>query len=294
MSNAPAACSTSPGDDVTDFTTELVQKPNFEDGQIGDWTRSPQSDLSIVSTTGPGFTKALEATASVALGDVAESAAPIAASPGQIVYIDGWLGTLASTTDASAIVGFADLSGAYFAWPGVNILAAVAGWSHAVETVTAPANIVWMLPGWVSWHAAVGDILDIGPQSRSFYDPARPAWLWLPSYTPQAKYAPRVLDAKFGDGYQQRATDGINASPETWDLQFLARTAADAQAMIDFFNARAGVESFQWIAPDNTNGAPNVPLVGNPKLYIARKYTMSRTSPLLYEVSVTFKEVFDL
>ena len=38
---------------------------------------------------------------------------------------------------------------------------------------------------------------------------------------------PRVLTAKFGDGYEQRAVDGINNLAETYTLTFKTRPKAD-------------------------------------------------------------------
>ena len=38
---------------------------------------------------------------------------------------------------------------------------------------------------------------------------------------------PRVLTAKFGDGYEQRAVDGINNLAETYTLTFKTRPKAE-------------------------------------------------------------------
>jgi len=71
---------------------------------------------------------------------------------------------------------------------------------------------------------------------------------WSPQ-TAQKSAEPRVLSAAFGDGYQQRVGDGINALAASWELTF-SRTAADIDAIEDFLIARAGVESFDWTDPD--------------------------------------------
>jgi phage-related protein len=281
---------------MTDFTTELLAKPNFEDGLIGGWNLNAygSATFAVVDAAGQSFQKALQVTAIVpAAHAVADNVSQVGAPASAHVYVSGWLNMQGALSAAAPGVEWLTLNGANWLW--IPSAPGGAGWEQYTGKLSIGPAAIGVIPAWVSWvSATAGDVELIGPQSRSFYDPAVPSWLWLPSYTPQAQYAPRVLDAKFGDGYRQRAGDGINSSPETWNLRFAARDAADAQAMLDFLGARAGVQSFQWIAPDNMNGAPNVPTVGNPKLYIAPKYTMRRTSPLLHEVSVTFEEVFDL
>jgi phage-related protein len=69
------------------------------------------------------------------------------------------------------------------------------------------------------------------------------------SQSAQKSAEPRVLAAAFGDGYQQRVGDGINALAASWELTF-SSVAADIDAIEAFIEARAGVESFDWTDPD--------------------------------------------
>lgn len=105
---------------------------------------------------------------------------------------------------------------------------------------------------------------------------------WLPSYTPKLTKKPRVLETQFGDGYSQRVGDGINTNPQTWSLNFSARDETDATAILAFLDALGGVAYFSWTDPN-----------GNTGNYICQEYGSSRTSPLLYEVTATFIQVFD-
>jgi len=57
---------------------------------------------------------------------------------------------------------------------------------------------------------------------------------------------PRVLAVRFGDGYEQRAADGINHQPERWNISFTKKSDADVQGVYDFLKARGGVEHFLW------------------------------------------------
>lgn len=74
------------------------------------------------------------------------------------------------------------------------------------------------------------------------------------SYTPdfgaRINAKPRVRVVSFGDGYEQRQADGINARAETWDLQFQNRTDSDTAAIVGFLEARNGVEAFDWTPPN--------------------------------------------
>lgn len=56
---------------------------------------------------------------------------------------------------------------------------------------------------------------------------------------------PRVRNASFGDGYQQRVADGINTDFEVWDLTFIRRTS-DAAALDAQLRGYGGVTSFTW------------------------------------------------
>ena len=66
-----------------------------------------------------------------------------------------------------------------------------------------------------------------------------------PTYGAQKSSAPNVRTAKFGDGYEQRVTFGINQNPKVWDLTWNI-SETDADTIETFLDARAGVEPFQW------------------------------------------------
>jgi len=107
-------------------------------------------------------------------------------------------------------------------------------------------------------------------------------FIWSPSYGARKAHKPRVLSAAFGDGYEQRAGDGINRNPERWDLQFATRTDMEADPIDAFLSARGGVESFYFYTPFERVG-----------LFICREWSRDRTGPNLSVLSATFEEVFD-
>lgn len=59
----------------------------------------------------------------------------------------------------------------------------------------------------------------------------------------------RVIRTDFGDGYSQRARDGLNTAVTEWSLEWDNVTPAEADNMIAFFNDKGGAESFFWTAP---------------------------------------------
>lgn len=63
---------------------------------------------------------------------------------------------------------------------------------------------------------------------------------FVPHYSSQVQIKPRINMVRFGDGYTQRGTSGINIFPQVWQLQFHNITTAQAQAIEDALVAAAG------------------------------------------------------
>lgn len=71
---------------------------------------------------------------------------------------------------------------------------------------------------------------------------------------------PRVRVAQFGEGYQQRAIDGINNIVDTYSLMFSNREKIEADDIMTFFDTKAGVTAFDFTIPD-TNSTTTVTAV---------------------------------
>lgn len=71
---------------------------------------------------------------------------------------------------------------------------------------------------------------------------------WLPQVGASLSEKPRVKKIQFGDGYQQRVTDGINTNLERWSLTFKGNPAVNT-AIDAFLSARNGTEAFNWTTP---------------------------------------------
>jgi phage-related protein len=59
-----------------------------------------------------------------------------------------------------------------------------------------------------------------------------------PTYGAQKSSAPNFRIARFGDGYEQRTTFGLNQNPKEWDLTWNV-SETDADTIETFLDARA-------------------------------------------------------
>jgi phage-related protein len=62
---------------------------------------------------------------------------------------------------------------------------------------------------------------------------------------------PRVLIAKFGDGYEQRISDGINSMEESFSVSFKTRTKEEIDEIKLFLESKKGVGSFDFTYPES-------------------------------------------
>ena len=62
----------------------------------------------------------------------------------------------------------------------------------------------------------------------------------------------RVLRAPFGDGYSQRAANGINYLDESWEVEWENLDSTEESSLITQLEGAYGVTAIDWIPPDNT------------------------------------------
>jgi len=106
---------------------------------------------------------------------------------------------------------------------------------------------------------------------------------YIPSSTSRLAKKPRMNKVQFGNGYSQRAGDGINSITEKWGLVFSVRDNTDADAIIAFLDAREGHESFDWTPPGGSAGK-----------YICDTYARTYTKALdMNQISATFERVYE-
>jgi phage-related protein len=96
----------------------------------------------------------------------------------------------------------------------------------------------------------------------------------------------RTLRASFGDGYSQRAPDGINARSDKWDIKWGALTLEELQIVEAALDSVGGHGILLWTPIGETVQ----------KKFVNTKATYSRTrvNSTAYTVSVSLDEVFDI
>lgn len=103
---------------------------------------------------------------------------------------------------------------------------------------------------------------------------------WVPLVNPQGQGTLRQRKVQFGDGYVQRAPDGINTHLQSWPLTWAGRvgTSGDVLPIRDFIVAHVG-QTFFWTPPGGSQG-----------YYACESYTLSPISRDLYQLAATFVE----
>lgn len=110
-----------------------------------------------------------------------------------------------------------------------------------------------------------------------------PTFTYTPDFGASQTKKPSVNSMRFGDGYEQRATFGINTNPSAWQLSFSMRDDTEATAIDAFLTARKGVEYFDWTPPGSSAGK-----------YICREWTKTLDRNNLNTIQAKFEQVFDL
>ena len=92
----------------------------------------------------------------------------------------------------------------------------------------------------------------------------------------------RVLNAQFGDGYEQIAGDGLNTKISSVTLSWNAISQDHANTIATFLNDRGGAEAFDYTVPGDTL-----------KKYRCDSWSRTRGGPF-DSINATFREVYDL
>lgn len=106
-----------------------------------------------------------------------------------------------------------------------------------------------------------------------------PTLIWPPSRA-RLKRQPRVKTARFGDGYEQRLTDGLHPNLETWDLTWAGLVPAIAADLDTFLLARGAMEPFYYTTKLNRQ-----------ILCVCRTWDVGDAEGQAVDVSATFEEV---
>jgi phage-related protein len=92
-----------------------------------------------------------------------------------------------------------------------------------------------------------------------------------------------VRSTKFGDGYEQRVTFGLNQDAKEWALTFIVKDA-DADIIETFLNARAAdAASFDWTPPDTATALK----------WVCLNWTRDLIGFNVNQIEATFRQVFE-
>jgi phage-related protein len=93
----------------------------------------------------------------------------------------------------------------------------------------------------------------------------------------------RVRTMVLGDGYEQRAPDGLNPVRQTWQLSFEGSDNAAADAMVAFWHTHAGAAAFDW-----------TPLwAATPIRVVCAAWSRAPATADTSDLSATFRQVFE-
>ena len=104
-----------------------------------------------------------------------------------------------------------------------------------------------------------------------------------PTYGVQKLSSPTVRTARFGDGYEQRLTFGLNQNPKSFQLTFEV-SEADADTIETFLDARAADNaSFDFTPPGEASSSK----------FVCESW--SKSIPYLNRATIntTFRQVFE-
>lgn len=99
--------------------------------------------------------------------------------------------------------------------------------------------------------------------------------------------SPRRFVAQFGDGYQQRITDGINSLQQSFSLSFNNRTKEEIDDITAFFVSKGGVTKFDFTIPDSNNSGETTIQV------ICESWSQVYTYGDFYGCTATFTRVYE-
>ena len=104
-----------------------------------------------------------------------------------------------------------------------------------------------------------------------------------PTFNAVKSSQPSIRTTKFGDGYEQRTTFGLNQNPKEWSLTFMVNTT-DSATIETFLDARAAdAASFDWTPPDDTTSYK----------WRCDQWSKDLLGDSFFKISATFKQVFE-
>lgn len=104
-----------------------------------------------------------------------------------------------------------------------------------------------------------------------------------PSWPYRDARTPRVLMSEYGDGYIERAGDGINTQYRNLSLTWENIYTEEMPSIFGFLEARKGYEKFFWVPVSEEEE----------RRFICPEFDKEAVDVGVWNVTATFKEVFD-
>lgn len=104
---------------------------------------------------------------------------------------------------------------------------------------------------------------------------------WIPQYGASNEVKPSILKASFGDGYEQRVSNGINNAPRSWGVTF-KEPPSEIDSIEAFLMATKNGDSFEWTPPRGSAG----------KWVCDSGWKREVSDPSHDTLTTTFREVF--
>ena len=98
---------------------------------------------------------------------------------------------------------------------------------------------------------------------------------------------PRTFTVEFGDGYEQRVANGINALSQSFSVSFDTRPKEEIDDIIAFFVNKAGVTAFSFTYADSNNSGETTIKV------VCEDWSQSWDYDNFYSASATFRKVYE-
>lgn len=112
----------------------------------------------------------------------------------------------------------------------------------------------------------------------------------VPDKSLQRKITPQLIKISFGDGYEQRAVNGINNLKEEYTLSFNRRSKKEIDAIIATFNFYAGVTKFDYTIPSTDSGGVS----GETTIkVVCDTYSQIYEYDEFYSCTATFRRVYE-
>ena len=98
---------------------------------------------------------------------------------------------------------------------------------------------------------------------------------------------PKVHTMTFGDGYEHRLADGINNTPQTFNLSFATRPKAEIDDIVDFLEGKGAVTPFDYVVSDTNSGGERTVKV------VCSEWSQTWAYDDYYSLTATFRRVYE-